>query len=222
MEPRLLFQEFTASLHRVPDLPLAERLSSWTHAAKESLVRVGKRRGYRPFVTDDRRKSGAFLWDVAWCVEDDRVANRPAWGAGVEGIRFPLVPYRELVLVAEVEWGRPGERRRSLAWSRNLEEVFRDFYKLLDARAQHKVMVYTTWSFSGQGGEEGAFVKGFAEILKAYRGHAPGDRYLFVELNDSERMMRGWSTRIPLRGRPGFGISAVGERPYPASWVAPR
>lgn len=218
MESRLIFSEFAASIHRAPDLRIDERLSDWTHAVKESIARAGKRRGFQPFVTDDRRKSGAFLWDVAWCEEDPRHSSRGAWGAGVEGLEFPVVPYRRLQLVAEVEWGRPGQRRRTRSWQRNIEEVFRDFYKLLDARSAHKIMVYTTWQFEGQGGEDGAFLRGFRELLLAYRGHDPNDRYLFIEFDDKEHQIRGWSTKVPARGPASFRIETVGERAYPPRW----
>ena len=57
----------------------------------------------------------------------------------------------------------------------NLEEVFRDFYKLMDARSQTKVMVYTTWLFTDQGGLDGMFLQGFRQILLDYEGHLPQD-----------------------------------------------
>ena len=108
MDLKLLFDEFAASIVRERTLQTDERLSSWSNAVKSRLVRLGKRRGYSTFATDDRRKSAAYLWDVAWCVEESVKRGQPPTGAGIDGLKFPVGSYRKLVLTAEVEWGRQG------------------------------------------------------------------------------------------------------------------
>ncbi len=218
MDLKLLFDEFAASMVRERSLDTSERLSDWSHAVKSRLVKLGKRRGYAPFVTDDRRKSGSYLWDVAWCVEDKRKRGQPPTGAGVPDLEFPAAPYRRLVLTAEVEWGRQGQRAGTQVYRQNLEEVFRDFYKVLDARSQAKVMAYTGWSFPDQCGLEGWFLHGFRQILLDYESHTPGDQYLFIEFDDVERMLRGYCTDVPRRGPKAFRMRMLGEVPYPRRW----
>ncbi|HCP47401.1 MAG TPA: hypothetical protein DIU15_15270 [Deltaproteobacteria bacterium] len=218
MDLKLLFDEFAASMVRERTLMTDERLSAWTAAVKSRLVRLGKRRGYSPFATDDRRKSAAYLWDVAWCIEDKRRRGQPASGAGIEGLAFPEAPYRKLVLTAEVEWGRQGQRPHTQVFRQNLEEVFRDFYKLMDARSGSKVMVYTTWLYPEQAGLSGLFLRGFRQILLDYDSHLPGDRYLFIEFDDRKRMLSGYLTEVPRRGPRPFRIRCVGSVPYPRRW----
>ncbi len=217
----LLFQEFAASMVRAQDLDTAERLAAWTHAVKERLGRAGKRRGFTPFLTDDSRKSGAFLWDVAWAMEDRHERGKAPWGAGVPDLQFPVVPYRRLALVAEVEWGRRGQRKGTLNFEKNLEEVFRDFYKLLDARSSARVMVYTSWLYPGQSGAEGRLLQGLREILLAYEGHDPEDAYLFVEFDDVARRLRGYTTEVSRRGPRSFRLRILPEWKYPARWDPP-
>jgi len=215
---KLLFDEFAASMVRERTLQTDERLSSWTNAVKSRLVRLGKRRGYSPFATDDRRKSAAYLWDVAWCVEDPVKRGQSPGGAGIDGLSFPVGSYRKLALTAEVEWGRQGQRPHTQVFRQNLEEVFRDFYKLLDARSSSKVMVYTTWSYPLQAGLDGLFLKGFRNILLDYQGHLPDDSYLFIEFDDRARMLRGYTTRVPKRGPWRFKMTSIGEVSYPRRW----
>jgi len=215
---KLLFDEFAASMVRARDIDTSERLSDWTSAVKTRLVRLGARRKYVPFATDDRRKSGAYLWDVAWCIEDKVRRGQPPTGAGIEGLEFPHAPYRKLVLTAEVEWGRQGQRSGTQVFRQNLEEVFRDFYKLMDARSQSKVMVYTTWLFQKQGGPDGLFLQGFRQILLDYEGHLPQDNYLFIEFDDRERTINGYTTEVPRRGPRAFRIKQVGSAKYPKKW----
>ncbi len=218
MDLKLLFDEFAASMVRERALDTSERLSDWSAAVKSRLVRLGKRRGYSPFVTDDRRKSGSYLWDVAWCVEEKRKRGQPPSGAGVPGLTFPSAPYRRLVLTAQVEWGRQGQRPGTQVYRQNLEEVFRDFYKVLDARSQTKVMVYTGWAFPEQCGADGWFLKGFRQILLDYEAHTPGDQYLFIEFDDIAREVRGYSTDVPRRGPKAFRVRTLGEASYPRRW----
>ncbi len=218
MDLKLLFDEFAASMVRERSLDTSERLSDWSAAVKSRLVRLGKRRGYAPFVTDDRRKSGSYLWDVAWCVEDKRKRGQPPTGAGVPGLEFPAAPYRRLVLTAEVEWGRQGQRVGTQVYRQNMEEVFRDFYKVVDARSQTKVMVYTGWNFPDQCGAEGWFLHGFRQILLDYEAHTPGDQYLFIEFDDIAHELRGFSTDVPRRGPKAFRMRALGDVPYPRRW----
>jgi len=218
LDLKLLFDEFAASMVRARELDTGERLSDWTSAVKSRLVRLGARRKYQPFATDDRRKSGAYLWDVAWCVEDKVKRGQPPTGGGIPGLQFPHAPYRRLVLTAEVEWGRQGQRSGTQVFRQNLEEVFRDFYKLMDARSQTKVMVYTTWLFNDQGGLDGLFLKGFRQILLDYESHLPQDSYLFIEFDDRTRMLNGYSTEVPRRGPRPFRLKHLGSVPYPRRW----
>jgi hypothetical protein len=214
----LLFQEFAASMVRAKDLDTAERLSPWSHAVKERLGRLGKKRGFAPYLTDDWRKSGSFLWDVAWAVEDKVKPGHKPWGAGVAGLQFPNVPYRRLALVAEVEWGRRGQRKDTRNFEKNLEEVFRDFYKLLDARCPARVMVYTSWLYPDQSGPEGLFVRGIREILLGYEAHDPEDGWLLVEFDDVARRLCGYTTQVPSRGPRSFQFRALPEWKYPTRW----
>ncbi len=218
MDLKLLFDEFAASMVRERSIDTSERLSDWSAAVKTRLVRLGKRRNYAPFATDDRRKSAAYLWDVAWCEEDARKRGAPPTGASIPGLQFPAVPYRRLALTAEVEWGRQGQRAGTQVFRQNLEEVFRDFYKVMDARSQTKVMVYTGWMFPGQAGLDGAFLQGFRQILLDYQAHTPGDQYLFIEFDDVARMLRGYCTEVPRRGPRPFRVRLLGESAYPRKW----
>jgi hypothetical protein len=215
---KLLFDEFAASMVRERALLTDERLSDWTAAVKTRLIRLGKRRGYSPFATDDRRKSAAYLWDVAWCIEDKKRRGHSASGAGIEGLSFPSAPYRRLVLTGEVEWGRQGQRPHTQVFRQNLEEVFRDFYKLMDARSANKVMVYTSWLYPEQAGLQGLFLSGFRSILLDYEGHLPGDKYLFLEFDDKSRTLNGYLTEVPKRGPRPFRMRAVGSVSYPRRW----
>lgn len=219
MDLKLLYDEFAASMVRARDIDTSERLSDWTAAVKSRLVKLGKRRGYVPFATDDRRKSGAYLWDVAWCVEDKVKRGQPPTGAGIDGLTFPHAPYRKLVLTAEVEWGRQGQRSGTQVYRQNLEEVFRDFYKLMDARCQTKVMVYTTWLYSDQGGLEGHFLNGFRRILLDYESHLPQDAYLFIEFDDRNQAINGYTTAVPRRGPRPFRLEQLGSVDYPKRWT---
>ena len=219
MDLKLLFDEFAASVVRERSLTTAERLSDWSAATKSRFVRLGKRRGYVPFATDDRRKSAAYLWDVAWTVEDKLKRGQPPSGAGLEvGLKFPLAPYRRLVLTMECEWGRQGQRAHTQVFRQNREEVFRDFYKLMDARSEAKVMVYTTWLYPEQAGPDGLFVRGFRQLLLDYTGHSPSDAYLFVEFDDRDKALRGYTTAVPKRGPRTFRIRQIGEVNYPRRW----
>ena len=218
MDLKLLFDEFAASMVRARELDTSERLSDWTAAVKTRFVRLGKRRKYVPFATDDRRKSGAYLWDVAWCVEDKVKRGQPPSGAGIDGLKFPHAPYRKLVLTLECEWGRQGQRPGTQVFRQNLEEVFRDFYKLMDARCQTKVMVYTTWLFPDQGGTDGLFLRGFRQILLDYESHLPSDQYMFIEFDDRSRCIRGYKTEVPRRGPRPFRVKELGSVPYPRRW----
>ena len=218
---KLLFDEFAASMIRARELDTRERLSDWTSAVKTRFVRLGKNRKYEPFATDDRRKSGAYLWDVAWCVEDKVKRGGTPSGAGIDGLEFPHAPYRKLVLAAEVEWGRQGQRSGTQVFRQNLEEVFRDFYKLMDARCQTKVMVYTTWVFPDQGGIDGLFLRGFRQILLDYESHQPQDQYLLIEFDDRERVIKGYGTDVPRRGPQPFRMRELGVVPYPKKWEPP-
>jgi hypothetical protein len=215
---KLLFDEFAASMVRERDITTTERLSDWSAAVKTRFVRLGKRRNYVPFATDDRRKSGAFLWDVAWTVEDKPRRSQPPSGAGIPGLTFPKAAYRRLVLTLEVEWGRQGQRPHTQVFRQNMEEVFRDFYKLMDARSSTKVMTYTSWLYPEQSGADGLFVQGFRQILLDYTGHQPGDQYMFIEFDDRERMLRGYSTSVPRRGPRPFRIRELGGVAYPRRW----
>jgi hypothetical protein len=215
---QLLYDEFAASMLRERNLSTVERLSDWSAAVKSRLLRLGTRRGYATFATDDRRKSGAYLWDVAWCIEDKPQRGAPASGAGIDGLRFPHAPYRRLVLAAEVEWGRQGQRIHTDVFRKNMEEVFRDFYKVMDARCSAKVMVYTSWLYPEQSGEEGLFLKGFKQILLDYQAHLPGDQYMFIEFDDSKQRLSGYTTEVPRRGPQTFRMRALGSHPYPAKW----
>ena len=218
MDHKLLFDEFAASMVRERNLTTVERLSDWSGAVKGRLVRLGKRRGYVPFATDDRRKSAAYLWDVAWTIEDKVKRGQPLCGAGIEGLKFPSAPYRRLMLTAEVEWGRQGQRPHTQVFRQNLEEVFRDFYKLMDARSPNKVMVYTSWNYPGQSGVEGLFLKGFRNILLDYEAHQPGDSYLFIEFDDARKKLSGYLTAVPKRGPRSFRIRELGSVSYPRRW----
>ena len=218
MDLKLLFDEFAASMVRERSLSTAERLSDWSAAVKSRFVRLGKRRGYVPFATDDRRKSAAYLWDVAWTVEDKLKRGQPPSGAGIDGLKFPTAPYRRLVLSMEVEWGRQGQRPHTQVFRQNLEEVFRDFYKLMDARSSTKVMVYTSWLYPDQAGLDGLFLSGFRNILLDYEGHLPGDSYLLVEFDDLAKMVRGYTTAVPKRGPRSFRIRELGAVAYPRRW----
>jgi len=220
LDLKLLFDEFAASIVRERTLQTDERLSSWTNAVKSRLVRLGKRRGYSPFATDDRRKSAAYLWDVAWCVEDKLKRGQPPTGAGIEGLNFPVGAYRKLILTAEVEWGRQGQRPHTQVFRQNLEEVFRDFYKLLDARSSTKVMVYSTWLYPFQAGVDGVFLKGFRNILLDYESHLPDDSYLFIEFDDRSRTLSVYTTRVPKRGPRPFKMRTLGTVAYPRRWDA--
>ncbi len=218
MDFKVLFQEFCRSIVRNRHLELAERHGDWTSAVKASLGRLGKRHGYAAFLNDDRRKSGSYLWDVAWCVEDRVRPSNPPRGAGIEGLRFPVRPYRKLALSAQVEWGRPGQRPGTQVFRQNLEEVFRDFYKLLDAKSQFKVMVYTSWRYPQQGGATGLFVQGFERLLADYQNHTAGEKYLFLEFSDNARTIYGYQCAVPRRGRRDLILRAVGQHGYPATW----
>jgi hypothetical protein len=218
MDLQLLWDEFSSSMVRERSIDTAERLSDWSAAVKKRLVHLGKRRGYTPIANDDKRKSAAYLWDVSWCVEDKRKRGAPPTGAGVPHLDFPLVPYRKLVLTAEVEWGRQGQRAGTAVYRRNLEEVFRDFYKVLDARSTTKVMVYSSWHYPGQAGLDGWFLDGFRQILLDYQSHRPGDQYLFIEFDDAARELRGYTTDVPSRGPRSFKIRELGVEPYPRRW----
>ena len=199
---KLLFDEFAASMVRERSLTTAERLSDWSAAVKARFVRLGKKRSYTPFATDDRLKRG----------------QAPS-GAGIKGLKFPVAPYRRLILTMEVEWGRQGQRPHTQVFRQNLEEVFRDFYKLMDARSSTKVMVYTTWQYPGQSGLEGLFLQGFRRILLDYDGHLPGDSYLFVEFDDRAALLRGYMTSVPKRGPRSFKVRELGAVSYPRGWV---
>ena len=218
MDLKLLFDEFAASMVRERSLTTAERLSDWSAAVKARFVRLGKKRSYTPFATDDRRKSAAYLWDVAWAIEDRLKRGQAPSGAGIKGLKFPGAPYRRLILTMEVEWGRQGQRPHTQVFRQNLEEVFRDFYKLMDARSSTKVMVYTTWQYPGQSGLEGLFLQGFRRILLDYDGHLPGDSYLFVEFDDRAAMLRGYMTSVPKRGPRSFKVRELGAVSYPRRW----
>ncbi len=218
MDLKLLFDEFAASMARAKDLTTEERLSDWSAAVKTRLQRLAKRRGYVSFANDDRRKSGAYLWDVAWCIEDKVPRRAAPNGAGIAGLTFPHAPYRKLVLTAEVEWGRRGRRRGTQVFRQNLEEVFRDFYKLIDARSGTKVMAYTTWLYPGQAGLDGLFLQGFRKILQDYQGHLPGDQYLFIEFADLDKHVRGYATEVPRRGPRPFRMKELGAVKYPRRW----
>jgi len=216
LQVELIFEEFCAHLVRTRTLPIAERHSEWTHAVKRSIGRLGERRGFTVLTTDDRRKSGSYLWDVAWARED--APSRVPTGAGIPGLHFPRSPYRQLVLSAQVEWGKPGQRGRTQMYRMNLEEVFRDFYKLLDAKSEVKVMVFTSWLYPGQGGPTGEAVKGLQQILADYRAHLPGERYLFIEFFDVGRQILGYRCQVPRRGPKNLQIVAVGHHGYPSTW----
>ena len=218
MDLKLLYDEFAASMVRERNLTTVERLSDWSAACKTRFVRLGKRRGYVPFANDDRRKSAAYLWDVAWTVEDKRKRGEPPTGAGIEGLSFPVAAYRKLMLTLQVEWGRQGQRPNTQVFRQNLEEVFRDFYKLMDARSETKVMIYTSWMYPGQAGLDGLFIKGYRQILLDYRGHQPGDNYLLVEFDDRARQLSGYCTSVPKRGPRSFRFRELGSSPYPRRW----
>jgi len=218
LDLKLLFDEFAASMVRERSIDTTERLSDWSAAVKSRFVRLGKRRGYTPLANDDRRKSASYLWDVAWAIEDKPKRGAAPSGAGVPNLQFPTVPYRKLVLTAQVEWGRQGQRPGTQVYRQNLEEVFRDFYKVIDARSSAKVMVYTSWLFPGQSGLNGWFLQGFRQILLDYRTHLPGDQYLFVEFDDANRMLSGYSTEVPARGPKTFRVRPLGQVPYPRKW----
>jgi hypothetical protein len=100
-----------------------------------------------------------------------------------------------------------------------MEEVFRDFYKVMDARSGTKVMVYTTWLYPDQGGLDGLFLEGFRRILLDYEGHLPGDQFLFIEFNDLSREVRGFSTEVPRRGPRPFRMKELGIGKYPKKWT---
>lgn len=219
MDLKLLFDEFAASMVRAKDLTTEERLSDWSAAVKTRLERLAKRRGYVSFANDDRRKSGAYLWDVAWCIEDKLPRHAPPNGAGIPGLTFPHAPYRKLVLTAEVEWGRRGQRRGTQVFRQNLEEVFRDFYKVMDARSGTKIMAYTTWLYPDQGGIDGLFLQGYKQILLDYQGHLPSDQYLFLEFDDLGGQIRGFSTEVPRRGPRAFRMKELGAVKYPKRWA---
>lgn len=214
----VLFEEFCRSIVRARGLDLEERHGEWTDAVKKSWERLGRRHGFSPFLNDNRRKSGSYLWDVAWCVEDRIRAKSPPMGAGIPGLTFPKRPYRSLDLVAQVEWGRPGQRPRTQVFRQNLQEVFRDFYKLLDAKAETKVMVYTSWRYPQQGGPTGLFVEGFERLMADYRNHTAGERYLFIEFHDSGRTIYGYQCCIPKRGPRHFVLRSLGHHGYPGTW----
>jgi hypothetical protein len=71
---------------------------------------------------------------------------------------------RGLPLAAEVEWNL------------NIGEIAEDFDKLLQSRAQHRLMV-----FEQRTGPDVAMVlKALKARIRAYRSRQPGDRYLFA------------------------------------------
>lgn len=217
IEPRPIFDEFASGMLRVRGLDLSERQADWSAAVKRRLLLTGKRRGYVSLANDDRRRSGSYVWDVAWCDEGAARRRSQKW-AGIPNLAFPLRPYRALVLAAEVEWGKPGIRRNTAVWRQNMEEVFRDFYKLLDARSSLKIMVYSSWRYPDQGGRHGHFLRGFQQLLRDYQGHQGGERYLFFEFQDRTRQLCGWHTQVQKRGSRPFHMRSLGSYDYPRSW----
>ena len=109
----------------------------WTRQVKIALIQLGIERHYTPY-PNPQRCEGEWLYDVIWVRmnEQDRVMSTP--------------------LVAEIEWGDPGE-------------VWDDFQKLLVARSGVRVMIFDD----------------YADLLAELQAHVHqykhgGDRYLLA------------------------------------------
>lgn len=124
--------------------------TEWTRQVKIALIRLGMRRHCTPYPppADPQGSVGEWLYDVIWVRMDgqNRVMSAP--------------------LVAESEWGDPGE-------------VWDDFQKLLVARAGVRVMVFDNHP-------------GLLEELQAHiqRYAVGGDRYLLAQYISLENGFR--------------------------------
>jgi len=132
--------------------------SQWTDAIHKRLAEMGHRYGYLVFATNKRcpeADGDEWLYDHHWRV------------SGIENslIRIPLV--------MEIEWGR-GERDL-------FEHVTKDFRKLVQARADLRVIVF-------QGKEVDLVTNKLVAMASEFEGSQQGDRWLFVGY--------GWDTKV--------------------------
>ena len=127
--------------------------TEWTRRVKSALIQLGMQRHYTPYPppADPQGSVGEWLYDVIWVRMDgqNHVMGAP--------------------LVAESEWGDPGE-------------VWDDFQKLLVARAEVRVMIFDNHP-------------GLLAELQAHIQHyaVSGDRYLlaqYLSLADGFRVVQ--------------------------------
>ncbi len=210
-----LIQRWVAGRSR---LPIGSRSTEWRIEAQKAFAGIARHAGLVPILADPRRKTGAMLWDAAACAETDAP---PKGLPDVPPLAFPRRAYTALVAVMQAEWGVPGKRRGTRVWKQNMEEVLRDSYKLLDARCRHRFLLYSTWSHPDQAGADGRMLQALSAVLGAYASHQSGDTWLFVELDDEQRLIRGYGWMVPKRGGiRQYQPRLLGQRAYPARWSA--
>jgi hypothetical protein len=94
-----------------------DKTTRFTEVFRSAFSQAGEKRGFTARHKGSGGK-GEYLWDLCW------LKGKRAPGA-------PVMTFADLILTLECEWHRP------LAI-----EVERDFYKIVDARAPLKVMIF--------------------------------------------------------------------------------
>jgi len=89
--------------------------------------------------------------------------------------------YKKPVLVLETEWGKRASKEL------NIELIYNDFVKLLEAKSKWKVMNFTIWHHGNNHLKE---IKNM--IIKTIRGYQqirPEEEYIFLCWDDGERRL---------------------------------
>ena len=135
----------------------------WTKVIQERMTSIGHDYNYQVFAAQNQcptANAGGWLYNHHWRISDDNFKL----------IRIPLV--------MEIEWGFG---RNPII---NFEKITEDFLKIVQARADLRVMV-----FQGRDHDVYSFTDRLIAMVKDFEGSQKGDRYLFAGYGwDTEKM----------------------------------
>jgi hypothetical protein len=154
-----VYQKITALLNEVPaKLPDAYD-QDWTRCIKSELAELGAERDHIVYANgiEAQQVRGEWVYDVTWAQESPDESGESNT--------------KRIVLACECEWAR------------NWGDVWDDFDKLLQSRADYRVFI--THQFGGQSVDE--ITEKLIKRVDAYEQTSPGDTYLLAVYDNATR-----------------------------------
>jgi len=133
------------------ELPAGMKLTVWTRAIKTALTELAYRIGYNVYTSkanDHDDTTNECLYDMLWYQSLDGHSN----------------DLNRIHLALESEWNM------------SFDEIRYDFYKLIQARAEHRVMIFQSFDINST-------MRELTDLINKSRVSEIGDKYLLVAWN---------------------------------------